>query len=85
MAGSSRASLFPDAGTFYLSFGHAFVVFAYVVSSHPFVFEQRTENVERFHIMFAIQLIRCPFLNPRIRGVTFLSEIIDITVRNAAR
>lgn len=47
--------------------------------------EQRLENGERFHIMFAIQLIRCPFLNPRIRGVVILSNIIDVIVRNAAR
>eukprot|EP00752_Nemacystus_decipiens_P004045 g3704.t1 len=44
----------------------------------------RLENGERFHIMFAIQLIRCPFLNPRIRGVVILSNIIDVIVRNAA-
>ncbi|CAM9482017.1 unnamed protein product [Scytosiphon promiscuus] len=43
----------------------------------------KAEHVERFHIMFAIQLIRCPFLNPRIRGVTILSDIIDVTIRNA--
>lgn len=47
--------------------------------------EQRLENGERFHIMFAIQLIRCPFLNPRIRGVVILSNIIDVIIRNAAR
>lgn len=35
--------------------------------------------------MFALQLVRCPFLNPRIRGVSILSEIIDITVRSGAR
>ncbi|CBJ30122.1 conserved unknown protein [Ectocarpus siliculosus] len=45
----------------------------------------RTENLERFHVMFAIQLIRCPFLNPRIRGVTVLSDIIEVTIRNATR
>eukprot|EP00903_Cladosiphon_okamuranus_P019913 g18301.t2 len=45
----------------------------------------RLENGERFYIMFAIQLIRCPFLNPRIRGVVILSNIIDVIVRNAAR
>lgn len=46
---------------------------------------QATENVERFHLFFALQLVRCPFLNPRIRGVTILSEIIDITVRSGMR
>lgn len=50
----------------------------------PFL-EQAAETVERFHLMFALQLVRCPFLNPRIRGVSILSEIIDITVRSGAR
>lgn len=49
-----------------------------------FLGKQKVENVERYHIVFAIQLIRCPFLNPRIRGVTILSDIIDVTMRNTA-
>lgn len=55
-----------------------------VVPAFPLFWVQKSENVERFHILFAIQLIRCPFLNPRIRGVTILSDIIDVTIRNAA-
>lgn len=69
----------------YLAFRASMVWFCSCGVLRGSIFEQRTENVERFHIMFAIQLIRCPFLNSRIRGVTILSEIIDITVRNAAR
>lgn len=46
---------------------------------------QVLETVGRFHLMFALQLLRCPFLNPRIRGVTLLSDIIDHTVRSGAR
>lgn len=46
---------------------------------------QATENTEKFDMTFALQLIRCPFLNPRIRGVTILTDIIDITVRSGIR
>ncbi len=64
----------------------SFVLFFLPALSYSFLLlEQRVENGERFHIMFAIQLIRCPFLNPRIRGVTNLSGIIEIIVRNASR
>lgn len=39
----------------------------------------------KFQLMFALQLLRCPSLNPRIRGITLLSEIIDLTVRSGVR